>query len=593
MDTHDHISVIEALSCLGDLPLQHLSILIRMLEAKRLPARQALFEQGDVAEQIYFIGSGRLVKYQNGDFCGRVIQGQMAGWDSFIHCCEHGHSLIAESDCFVYGMQRSDMDRLIAEHPEVLYGFLRASTPLPLTGKSRTSFPLNRRVGIFTFGDLKVEAGQVFKHLLAGYNEHNSVAHYTCEAFCQLVGIEAKSEMLLGHFAADMFAHLESEHSTVIYTATADDPQQWLQKIANQVDMLVLVVRDTTGVLPEWIIEFLSKWEKKPGLVIIHPKNGRISTKVLALWKLFEPAWHYRLHMDEERRWKSIARMVLGQAVNLILSGGGSLGAMHCGILKVLVDADFPIDTIGGASAGAGIAMSLGLGDTPETTAEKFHYAFVEKKPFKAYTLPFYSLLNPKRLDNVLKEISAGLLLEESVIPVHATVTNLTLSRAEVITTGPAWEALRMTGSLPGILPPYIKDGCAYIDGGVLDNFPVSVARQLYSGRYVGVIFNIPNDQLLNSRYEDLPNAMQSILAKLLCTRMGDYPRLGEVLTNALVLNSTSGLKDAMNRVDLLLNPPVPQNIGITSFECFDQLYEAGVQYAQTYLPKLQSPLFK
>ena len=408
-----------------------------------------------------------------------------------------------------------------------------------------------------------------------------------------MAGIETKSERLLGHFAAAMFAHLESEHDTVFYAATADDPQQWLQKIANQADTLVLVVKDTTNTLPEWLTEFLSSWEKKPGLVILHPKHRHMSSQILALWKLFDPAWHYRLQMNETKRWKSIARMASGQPVNLILSGGGSLGAMHCGILKVLVDNDFPIDTIGGTSAGAGIAMSYALGDTPETTAEKFRYAFLEKKPFKAYTLPFYGLLNPKRLDRVLQEISAGLLLEESVIPVHTTVTNLTRSRAEVVTTGLAWEALRMTSSLPGILPPYIRDGCAYIDGGVLNNFPVSVARQFYGGRHVGVIFNRPNDRLLKSRYEDLPNALQSILAKLLFNKVGDYPKLGEVLAHSLALSSTSGLQDAMNHVDLLLNPPVPQNVGITSFECFDQLYEAGVEYAQNYLSKLQSPLIK
>ncbi|MGB1008703.1 MAG: patatin-like phospholipase family protein [Thiolinea sp.] len=592
MDTHDHISVIEALSCLGDLPLNHLSVLIPLLKSKHVPARQTLFEQGDTAEQVYFIGSGRLAQYQDERFCGRLSRGQIAGWDSFFHRCPREHTLVAENDCFVYTLKREDMDSLIRKHPEVLSGFLMAATPVPVTGKPVAPVQVNKRIGVFTFADLKAEAEQVFKRLLAGDSKHHQVATYSCAAFCDLAGVKADSNDLFGHLAADMFAHLESESDSVFYTATADDPRQWLEKISSQVDTLILVVKDTTDTLPAWFEAFLHSWEKKPGLVILTSATDDFSRRSLALWEVFEPEWHYRLHIDDMKRWESVTRMALGKAVNLVLSGGGCLGAIHCGILRALVEADFPIDTIGGTSAGAGIAISHALGNSPVETAEKFRYAFMEKKPFKAYTIPFYSLLNPRRLDNVLREIAAGFRLEESLIPVHATVTNLTRSQAEVITTGPAWEAMRMTGSLPGIIPPYIKDGCAYIDGGVVNNFPVSVARQRYNGHYVGVTFNIPKDDLIKSRYEDLPGTLQSVLEKLRLSKTGDFPRLGAVLTNSLVLSSSSGLKDAVNRVDLLLHPPVPQNVGITSFERFDELYAIGVEYGKAYLSNLKSPLF-
>ncbi len=592
METHDHISVIEALSCLGDLPLDQLSVLIRLLESTRVPAGQALFKQGDIAEQVYFIGSGRLAKHQDGNFCGRLSQGQIAGWDSFFHRCPRDHSLIAENDCFVYVLQRTDMDKLSAEHPEVLNGFLLAATPVPVTGKPVIPLQANKRVGVFTFADLKAESSEVFERLLACYNGKSDIACYSCVKFCQLAGVEAHSDELFGHLAADMFAHLESERATVFYTATVDDPHQWLQKIISQVDTLILVVKDSTDTLPLWFTGALRAADKKPGLVILRPGAGEFSRRALALWDVFTPEWHYRLRLDDERRWQSVARMALGKAVNLVLSGGGCLGAIHCGILTALDETGFPIDTIGGTSAGAGIAISHALGNTPAMTAERFRYAFTEKKPFKAYTLPFYGLLNPRRLDNVLKEIANEALLEESLMPVHATVTNLTYSRAEVVTTGPAWEAIRMSGSLPGVLPPYIKNGCAYIDGGVMNNFPISAARQRYSGHYVGVTFNIPKDNLLESEYADLPNIPQTILAKLGLTQTSDFPGLGTVLTNSLVLSSTSGLKDAVNRVDLLLHPPVPPNVGITSFERFDQLYEIGVEYGREYLSRLESPIF-
>lgn len=589
MNSHDHISVIEALSCLGDMPLNHLSELIKRLDSKRVPAQQAIFKQGEPADQVYFVGSGRISKYQDDIFSGRLVRGQIAGWDSFIHQCPRDHSLIAENDCFLYVLSRQDMDELIKEHPAILSGFLMAATPIPATGKTITSLKANRQVGVFVFEDLNDEAGVIFDRLMSCYHNQSKICRYTYDGFCELAKITDPQDELFGPLAADVFAHLESENDTVFYTATTQDPHEWIEKVTTQVDTLILAVRDTTNALPEWFTAFIKTQQKKPGLIILRTEKGSFDQRVLALWDLFEPEWHYRLHIDDDRKWGSIGRMALGKAVNLVLSGGGCLGAIHCGILKALADADFPIDTIGGTSAGAGVAIGHALGNDPEVTAEKFHYAFTAQKPFKAYTLPYFGLVNPKRLDRVLKEITEGYKLEESQIPIHVTVTNLTRSCAEVLTTGSAWEAMRMTGSLPAILPPYIREGCTYIDGGIINNFPISIARQRYSGRYVGVTFKIPNDDLVISSYAEMPNAMRATLAKLKIIKPNDFPSLGEVLASSLMLSSKSGLKDAVNHVDFLLHPPVPSNVGITSFERFDELYKIGVEYGKEYVSELKT----
>lgn len=146
-----------------------------------------------------------------------------------------------------------------------------------------------------------------------------------------------------------------------------------------------------------------------------------------------------------------------------------------------------------------------------------------------------------------------------------------------------------MSGSLPGILPPFIRNGYSYIDGGVMNNFPISVAKQKYGGRFVGVTFKIPSDDLVQCRYEDRPNSFQAVLSKLNLAKPNDYPGLGGVLANSLMLSNSSVLKDAINRVDLLLHPPVPHNVGVTSFERFDELYEIGVEYGRQYIADLKT----
>ena len=113
MESHDQISIIEALSCLGDLPLNHLSDLIKRLESRRISAQQPVYQQGDSADCVFFVGSGRLVKYKDGGYEGQLTRGQMAGWDSFFHRCPRDHSLIAQNDCFVYTLNWENLSELI------------------------------------------------------------------------------------------------------------------------------------------------------------------------------------------------------------------------------------------------------------------------------------------------------------------------------------------------------------------------------------------------------------------------------------------------------------------------------------------------
>ena len=122
-----------------------------------------------------------------------------------------------------------------------------------------------------------------------------------------------------------------------------------------------------------------------------------------------------------------------------------------------------------------------------------------------------------------------------------------------------------------------------------MNNFPVSVARQKYGGRHVGITFKIPTDDLILCRYEDRPSALRSVLSKCNLVKGNDFPALGGVLASSLMLSNSSVLKEAINHVDLLLHPPVPHNVSVTSFERFDELYEIGVEYGEKYISDVRA----
>jgi NTE family protein len=73
--------------------------------------------------------------------------------------------------------------------------------------------------------------------------------------------------------------------------------------------------------------------------------------------------------------------------------------------------------------------------------------------------------------------------LEDAVLPVHVNATSLETGRGHWFTSGPAVDAILASAALPAVFPPVVVDGEAYIDGGVVDNVPISRAVALGARR--------------------------------------------------------------------------------------------------------------
>jgi lysophospholipid hydrolase len=69
--------------------------------------------------------------------------------------------------------------------------------------------------------------------------------------------------------------------------------------------------------------------------------------------------------------------------------------------------------------------------------------------------------------------------IEDYWLPYFAVTTNVTFSRMEVHTKGYGWRYVRASMSLSGYLPPICDNGNMLVDGGYMDNLPVSVAKNM------------------------------------------------------------------------------------------------------------------
>jgi len=205
--------------------------------------------------------------------------------------------------------------------------------------------------------------------------------------------------------------------------------------------------------------------------------------------------------------------------VVLVLSGGGTRGFAHVGVLQVLEEKGIPIAGIVGASMGAvigGLAACGYDGAELQDIIEELDLRELLRDGKKAgktspgeSDLDWENSLLRLELDQSWK-ISGplggldgdGLLnrfseltvrapvydFRDLPIPFAAVATDLETGEAAVLSSGNLASAMRASMSIPGLFEPWEIDGHLYVDGGLVANVPVSQAKELFPGYPVVVV---------------------------------------------------------------------------------------------------------
>jgi len=175
-----------------------------------------------------------------------------------------------------------------------------------------------------------------------------------------------------------------------------------------------------------------------------------------------------------------------GLVVGLALSGGAVRGAAQAGALSVLDECDIPIHIVAGTSAGATVGalyaagispidISDWLGDLSWPVATKW----AGRKHLGLFTMSPFAKNLAARLDNATFAD-----LDKRLIVVACDI--LTGERV-LITEGDVAQAIQASSAIPGLFVP-VKDGDRLlIDGGTVDNYPVTVPREAGADVVIGV----------------------------------------------------------------------------------------------------------
>ncbi len=246
--------------------------------------------------------------------------------------------------------------------------------------------------------------------------------------------------------------------------------------------------------------------------------------------------------------------------IALALGGGGARGIAHVGALRALEEAGVPVDAIAANSMGAVMGSIFATGRSSrelEGAVRSMDWATLFRGRPDRRTLPIsrrqdrYGALAGVSLDGWQIRLPAGLVAEQRVnrfliqnlapaaffaggdfdrLPIRfrAVATDLSSGALVVLARGDLARAVRASLSIPLVFPPMEWDGRRLVDGMVVDNLPVDVARQWDPAVVVAVDVSSPD--LEPSEYESALGVASQVNDLLMKRRNRDFAAPADVL---------------------------------------------------------------
>ncbi|MCS7244602.1 MAG: patatin-like phospholipase family protein [candidate division WOR-3 bacterium] len=185
-----------------------------------------------------------------------------------------------------------------------------------------------------------------------------------------------------------------------------------------------------------------------------------------------------------------------------MLSGGGSKGLAHIGVIKAIEEKKIELDFIVGCSMGALVGSLYGLGYSSHAMTSIAR--LIISKKLLNFKFSLSEFFDSKKIDSLLDEIFQETTFRELKIPVYITAVDLLNYNYIVFNDGLLKNAIRASISLPVIFKPVMINGRVLIDGGIIEILPLSVARKLGANYIIAV--NVVGSLSEDIYFEDSSN---------------------------------------------------------------------------------------
>lgn len=269
--------------------------------------------------------------------------------------------------------------------------------------------------------------------------------------------------------------------------------------------------------------------------------------------------------------------------IGLALGGGGARGLAHIGVLRVLEREGIPVHLLAGTSMGGLIAAAYASPHTlAEIEAELIRapqpgqvMRFLDRRPTRQ------ALLKGERLRAYFAQmLGPDLTFADLRLPTALLAVDVRTGREVVLRGGRVVDAMRATMSVPGVFAPVEMGGYRLVDGGILNNVPTDVVREMGADVVIAV-------DVLPTAGEVMPDAgtFETMEIPLL-------PHVAQEIwqVEMIMLAALTQFRLAQSPPDVLLRPKIPPSVSLfIGFSRAAELFALGETAAVAALPQIHA----
>ncbi len=206
----------------------------------------------------------------------------------------------------------------------------------------------------------------------------------------------------------------------------------------------------------------------------------------------------------------SLDRVAARKRVGLALGGGGARGMAHVGVIRVLEREGIPIHCIAGTSAGSLVGAAYAGGIRGQRLLEMALH--VRWRDILRPVWPRQGLFSLEKMETYLVNTIGDVTFADLEIAYAAVAADLAVGEQVALKEGRVAPAVRASCSVPGFVTPVKIDGRLLVDGGVINNLPISVVRDLGADVVIAVGLGAPPGKQPKGPFQAAMAALDSLL---------------------------------------------------------------------------------
>lgn len=562
----DLIVFLKSVSYFQSLPHERVATLAHEFQAVSLKSGETLIREGEQGDSLYIVQSGRLLVIKNSNSAQEQVlseigRGELVGELALFTDQARAANVIAIRDSVLWKLSKAHFDVFVQNNSAYIMPMVRAAI-LRLLEPKKISAQSLRTLAIAPAGRYPISSD--FVRLLV---DSLSLVAPTLLVTAMLMRqhipdlIDSPTEIQLSHSKVTQWLN-EQEHlySYVLYETDAMN-SEWTQLCLRQADKIIFIgeARDSAvlGDIEHYLFHTLDINRRLPvDLILLHEPTITLPSNTIQ-WLENRPKIHiHHIKRDKGSDLERVVRLILGQGVGLVLGGGGAKSLAHIGVYKALCELNIPIDRVCGTSMGGVIGAAIAMDLPVSTMVEVIEEKIIKNKKFNDYTIPLVSLLGGVGWLNVLKLIfGEQVQIEDLWKNFFCIASNFTLRRIEVLNRGVLYRALRASASLPGVVPPISNESNELlIDGGIFNNLPVDIMRDLASPCKIIAVRVSPFSNVHARIPDGIVSGLKRYIARFGSAEPSGVPSFSEIISGAITLCNDEKEAMQLNNADCALD---------------------------------------